>query len=309
MTAWKRLSDDEVRALAPNAIDAFRSLIGAVTSAYDPVRLELLRRRIAMLLSLPHDVLPALAELPAAQLADLAAWPTSPAFTATDRTMLEFSEQFVMDVAGLSTSDRQRLGEALGDATFPVVQAIYVLDHVARLSAVVRQVFGTSPLAAGLPTEPLELWPAMEDMMTAVITIRGLDPLTAELVRLRGARLHHCRVCQSRRRVAAVVEDAALLENPQPADNADLESHQRAALLLTDAILLNPSRLPAAVIQDVITHLTPERALEVAMLVAHNAANKIAVALGADAPSVAQGIEFFEVDSAGNYAYGLPLPP
>jgi hypothetical protein len=42
-------------------------------------------------------------------------------------------------------------------------------------------------------------------------------------------------------------------------------------------------------------------------LVSHNAANKIAVALGADDPVVADGIEYFELE-AGRYRYGL-VPP
>jgi alkylhydroperoxidase family enzyme len=308
MTDWTRFGREDVRAIAPAAVDAFRDLIAAVGAADDAAGLEVVRRRIAMVLSVPSDVLPVLAPPPPAKLADLAAWPTSPAFDDVDRVRLEFAEQFVIDVAAVSATDRQRLSDALGAATFPFVQSVYVLDHVARLSAVIRQIFGASPLDAELPGESRELWPAMECMMAAVMTIGGLDPLTAELVRLRGARVHNCRVCQSRRRVAAVVDDATLLEDPHAVDAAGLDDAQRAALHLTDAILLNPGTIPAAVTNAVTTYLTPQHALEVAMLVAHNAANKIAVALAADAPTVTQGVEFFEVDTAGGYEYGLPSP-
>jgi hypothetical protein len=87
-----------------------------------------------------------------------------------------------------------------------------------------------------------------------------------------------------------------------------LAGHQRAALLLTDAILLTPGAIALNVVDAVRAQLSPQHALEVAMLVAHNAANKIAVALGADAPTVAAGVEFFDVDGSGDYAYGLPSP-
>lgn len=309
MTTRSRFSREEVHALAPRAVDAFRDLLGALSAADDAGGLEVVRRRIAVLLSLPSDVLPVLGQAPPAKLAELAAWPTSAAFADVDRVTLGFAEQFVMDVAAVSTEDRQQLGDALGAATFPFVQAVYVLDQVARLSGVIRQLLGDSPLDTDPHAGPAELWPAIERMMRAVITIRGLDPLTAELVRLRGARLHNCRVCQSRRRVTAVAAGAALLEHPRPADTAGLENYQRAALLLTDAILLSPGSVPAEVIEAVTTHLAPELALEVAMLVAHNAANKIAVALGADAPTVTDGVEYYDVDEVGEYAYGLPLPP
>jgi alkylhydroperoxidase family enzyme len=308
MTAWASFRPVDVHALAPGGVDAFRDLIGAVGTAYDPGALELIRRRIATLLSLPADVLPVLAVPPAAQLADLAAWPTSSAFADIDRVAIGFAEQFVIDIAAVSPADRQQLGEVFEARTFPFVQALYVLDQVARLSGVLRQLFGASPLDGGPAVEALELWPAMERMMTAVMTIQGVDPLTAELVRLRGARLHNCQICQSRRRVAAAIDDAALLEDPQPIETADIENHQRAALLLTDAILLHPGAVPAATLQAVTAHLTPEHALEVSLLVAHNAANKIAVALGADAPTVTDGVEYFDVNAQGVYAYGLPSP-
>ena len=39
-----------------------------------------------------------------------------------------------------------------------------------------------------------------------------------------------------------------------------------------------------------------------------NAANKIAVALQADAPHVSDGVEIYDIDERGEAVYGLSLP-
>jgi hypothetical protein len=108
--------------------------------------------------------------------------------------------------------------------------------------------------------------------------------------------------------VSAAVANPDLLEDTDLIGRTDLSDVQRAALELTDAILLHPAQIAPKTIEGVRRALTPGQALEVAFLVAHNAANKIAVALGADAPSVADGVEYFEVDATGEYTYALPAP-
>jgi alkylhydroperoxidase family enzyme len=261
-----------------------------------------------MVLQLPGDLLPAVVDLPAAPAAELASWPTSDAYSQAERTCLGFAEQFVIDVAGVRPEDRAALSAVLGSATFGFVQCLYVLDHGTRLLAVVQQLFGVDPLAPAAGQAAVELWPALERMMTAVARLRTVDPLTAELVRLRGARVHHCRLCSSRRRSAAAAVNSEVLDAVEPAAREDLTEAQRAALMLAEAILLEPAKVPPVVVDAVHRHLTPAQGLEIALLVAHNAANKIAVALGADDPTVREGVEYFEVTDAGDYRYGLPAP-
>jgi hypothetical protein len=149
MTEWGNFSREQVRALAPDAVDSFRTVVAAVGTAYDVTSLELVRRRVSSLLSVPFDVLPELTSAPPATSPDL------------DGVAAEFAEQFVLDVAGITSAARQQLGEVLGASTFPFVQAVYVLDQVARLSAVVRQVFGASPFDVPATADAGELWPAM----------------------------------------------------------------------------------------------------------------------------------------------------
>ncbi len=58
--------------------------------------------------------------------------------------------------------------------------------------------------------------------------------------------------------------------------------------------------MPAEVVDAANEHLTPEQVVEVVLDVTRNAANKIAVALGADAATVTDGVELFTTDADGN---------
>jgi alkylhydroperoxidase family enzyme len=305
---WVGLSPEAVRALAPEAIAAFDVVLGVVGSATDPRLLELTRRRIAMLLQIETSGSAAVATLTATEASELSRWPTSPEFSAADRTCLSFAEQYVLDSSAVTAEDRDSLTQALGPATFGFVQALYVLDHGTRLVAVTRQLFGVEVLRPQTSESDPDLWPALESMMTAVARLGSLDPLTAEPVRLRRARAHHCRLCMSRRRVAAVEMNGDALETADAVERSDLDEPQRVALRLTDGVLVQPGALPADLISATRAALTPAQALEIVLLVAHNAANKIAVALGADQPTVTGDVEYFDIAASGDYSYGLPAP-
>ncbi|MCW2816271.1 MAG: Uncharacterized protein JWN84_3726, partial [Nocardioides sp.] len=80
--------------------------------------------------------------------------------------------------------------------------------------------------------------------------------------------------------------------------SSHLDSAQQAALGLTDAIVWTPAHLRAQDLDAVRAHLTPAQAVEVVLDVMRNAANKISVALGADAPEV-DGIQLFDLDRTG----------
>jgi alkylhydroperoxidase family enzyme len=304
---WDSLSATTVRSLAPEAIGAYDVVLGGLSGASDPVLVELVRRRVAGLLGASPTELGPVAELPAAQVADLAAWPTSPAFSAAERSVLSFAEQFVLDVSAVTDADRAALGAALGAEVFGFVQALYVIDHGLRLLLVGRQLFGVEVFAP--VTAPGALWPALEKMMTAVVVLDGLDPLTSEVVRLRGARAHGCRICTSRRMAPVVAAHGeAILEPIDDIEAARLGPAAKAALRFTDAMLWESAAMPSAVVDAVRAHFTPAGALELMLDVARNASNKIAVALGGDAAVVTEGVEYFDISATGDYAYGLAAP-
>ena len=66
-------------------------------------------------------------------MADLAAWPTSPRFSARERACLALTEQFVMDANGVTDEQVAAVTEHLGGpGCYAFVQAISVLETFQR---------------------------------------------------------------------------------------------------------------------------------------------------------------------------------
>ena len=131
---------------------------------------------------------------------------------------------------------------------------------------------------------------------------RELDPLTTEVVRLRGAVQHNCRLCKSRREGHALDAGGseslyAEIEDYESAEQ--LSDRHKAALRYVDALIWSPSRIDSEVVDGVRTHFPEEGALELTLDVMRNACNKIMVSLGADAPQVSEGTELFMVEADG----------
>jgi alkylhydroperoxidase family enzyme len=213
---------------------------------------------------------------------------------------VRFAEQFVVDVAGITDADRAMLSGALGRETFAFVQALFVVDVFQRARIALQRLYGV-PYDGPPAAEPGDLWAAIEEFMRVVSRASLLDPLTTELIRLRGATVHHCRLCRSRLSVRAL--DAAGDDSPFSAiedfEHSVLSSRHKIALRLTDAVVTQPAQIDDQLVAQVHAAFTVGESTEIVLDVVRNAANKIAVALGADAPQVADGIEFFDVDANG----------
>ena len=109
--------------------------------------------------------------------------------------------------------------------------------------------------------------------MRTVARHDALDPTTTELVRLRGARQHDCRLCKSRRSVAAIEAgaDEATFDAVDDYAESDLPAATKAALALVDAIIWTPTAIPDDVVARVRAHLTAAQAVEVVLDVIRNA--------------------------------------
>ncbi len=212
-----------------------------------------------------------------------------------------FAEQFRTDVSGVDDELREALAKATGKHQVAVAQMIWISDVAPRLDAVLDQLFGPSewPTPRRIPVG--DVWGVIEEFMRTVARHAALDPITTELVRLRGARQHDCRLCQSRRAVAAISAgaDEATFDSVDHYEDSDLPESTKAALALTDAIIWTPSAVPEAVVTRVREHLTDEQAVEVVLDVIRNATNKIAVAMGTDEPEVTEGVQLFTTDADG----------
>lgn len=223
-----------------------------------------------------------------------------PAPDLTTAAVAEFAEQFALDVSSIDDVQRAAFFEATGDQAFAVVQRIYAADFVPRVRSVLDAVFGVSDWPADPPYAG-DSWSLLEAFMVDVARLHVLDPTTTELVRLRGARLHDCAVCKSRRSQDAIDAgaDEALFAAVDSWQTSNLVGSAKAALALTDALIWTPYDVPATA-TEVAHSLTPDQVVEVVLDVMRNAANKIAVALGADAATVTEGVELFTTDTEGN---------
>jgi alkylhydroperoxidase family enzyme len=226
----------------------------------------------------------------------------------TEATVAAFAEQFCTDVTGIGANQRAALQNALGDRVFRVVSAIFIADFVPRVWA------GLTALDLGKPRDTELRWdhdtdpsgPLLAEFVPAVARLRALDPVTTEVVRLRGATQHNCRLCQSLRDSTALQAGGSedlYADIERFEKSSQLTEAQKAALRYVDALIWTPSDIARDIAVGVRTHYSEEQALELTLDVMRNACNKIAVALEADAPRVESGTEEYHVDADGQTVF------
>jgi alkylhydroperoxidase family enzyme len=224
-----------------------------------------------------------------------------------DPLVAEFAEQFAVDVSVISAEQRAAFMSALGGNAFRVVALIFVADFVPRVRAGLTAL-GFAPVVEPVvwdrDTDPLDL--LLNQFAPTVGALRTLDPVTTEVVRLRGAVQHNCRLCKSLREGAAL--DAGGTESlysdiERYESSALLDERHKAALRYVDALIWRPSKIDPDVAAGVRTHFSDAEALELTLDVMRNAANKIAVALGGDAPRVEEGTERYFLGLDGQPVY------
>lgn len=119
--------------------------------------------------------------------------PESPA----EAVVAEFAEQFSVDVSAITGEQRSLLWTHLGEDAFGAVVAMYIADFVPRVRAGL-EALGVGKEYLGWVTGPIS-WDHNTDLSAAVFNgflpavarMRALDPVTSELVRLRGAAQHN----------------------------------------------------------------------------------------------------------------------
>jgi alkylhydroperoxidase family enzyme len=257
----------------------------------------LVRRVCAQTLSLP----PLPAEVAVAE-------PQSDA----ESVLAEFAEQFSVDVSTITAEHRSQLFKALGDNTFGAVVQMYIADFIPRVRAGLEALgvgeqhlaWTQAPIEWDHATDPSDV--VFNDFLPAVGAMRALDPVTSELVRLRGATQHNCRLCKS------VRESRALDAGGSETLYADIEHFEqsnlideraKAALRYADGLIWTPSHLAADEVAEVRARFSEAEAVELTFDVMRNASNKVAVSLGGDAPRVSEGTETYLLDSDGQTVF------
>ena len=185
----------------------------------------------------------------------------------------------------------------LGDKVADLTAVVFVMDFLPRTRAALDALAGGAAVRADPDRGPEErirrtcrIWDALGTFIRDVPRLDALDPITSELVRLRGARQHQCRLCKSLRSRPALVAgaDEDLFSGWTSTSSSDLSPLQKAALAFTDAMIWTPGRLDRS--RPAWSRLaSAEQGVELVLDVTRNALNKIAVALGADAAHVEEG--------------------
>jgi hypothetical protein len=233
--------------------------------------------------------------------------PAVPAVPRSDA--MAFAEQMVVDVASMTTDVRAAGLAELGAGAPAFVLAVWTEDMMIRADAAWREMFGEEwrPIPTSAETDP---WVAHERFLIEVAKLPALDPVTSELVRLRGARAHDCRLCQSRRSVSAIdlAGGSDLFDVRDPSGISDA---QALALQVVDAFVWQPIQWPSGLGEQVVDALGPAAATELTLDIVRNAANKIAVAFDADDPQLETGVEYYDIDvSTGELRYNVsPVTP
>jgi alkylhydroperoxidase family enzyme len=226
-----------------------------------------------------------------------------------EKAVAEFAEQFSVDVSTISDRQREALTTTLGAGSFAAVIQMLFADFLPR----VRNGLEVLGLPVGwVPEAPV--WDPNIDaadvlfnqLLPGVARLRSLDPVTTEVVRLRGAVAHNCRLCKSLREGNALDAGGSesMYDDIEHYESSELltEAH-KAALRYADALIWSPARISPAVASGVREHFSHDQARELTLDVMRNASNKIAVSLKADAARVENGTERYLIDADGQTVF------
>jgi alkylhydroperoxidase family enzyme len=224
-----------------------------------------------------------------------------------DPQLAEFAEQFAVDVSVISAEQRAAFIAALGNKAFRMAALIFIADFVPRVRAGLTAL-GFAPVVDPVvwdrDTDPVDL--LLNQFAPTVGALRALDPVTTEVVRLRGAVAHNCRLCKSLREGAALDAGGteSMYDDIEHYDTSTLlDERQKAALRYVDALIWTPSKIDGDVLAGVREYFSDAESMEITLDVMRNAANKIAVALGGDAPRVEEGTERYFLGVDGQPVY------
>jgi len=229
-----------------------------------------------------------------------------------EAVVAEFAEQFSIDVTMISGEHRSRLWKVLGDSTFGVVVQMYIADLVPRVCAGLEALgvggeylgWVAGPVAWDHTTDPSDL--VFNGFLPTVARLRELDALTAEVVRLRGATQHNCRLCKSLRETTALDAGGSetLYGDIEQFEASDqLTDRHKAALRYVDALIWSPAHIEGGIAEAVRADFSDAESVELTFDVMRNASNKVAVALGGDAPRVENGTERYLLDVDGHTVF------
>ena len=150
---------------------------------------------------------------------------------------------------------------------------------------------------------------AIADFAAAAVRADAVDPVITELVRLRCAQVHDCRLCGSFRVQAAL--DAGFDESMQKAiatyESSDFSDAAKAALSLCDAMIMHPGSISESLRNTVREHLSDAQIVEICVDVMKWSQQKSLVALRIEPPASDQHLTQLIFGKDGHPVFGEPL--
>ena len=244
--------------------------------------------------------------------------------TARQGFALSFAEQFMIDVSRINESDRESLLQYFpGEEMRDFITALYILECTYRLTLVARALLSDKSgpadtsdfeIVALTPSEQPNIRRSLKDYQDAVVRGTDLDPVTTELVRLRCARTHNCRICQTLRLsdARAAGADDTMTEKVDFYELSDLDESYKIALRITDAFITRPDTLSTETVVAARANFSTDQLAEMCLDITKWSTQKIHVALGTDGadavPKNEQGLSFFGFDDFGQVTDYSPTP-
>jgi alkylhydroperoxidase family enzyme len=147
---------------------------------------------------------------------------------------------------------------------------------------------------------------AINSFAAAVMRATSLDPVITELVRLRCAQYHDCRLCGSLRLHEAVEQgvDEAIVAKIAHYESSDLSEAAKAALRLADAMISRPATADDKLRAELREHFTESQIAEICLDVVKWSQQKYLVALRVETPPWT-GLGSLSFDEDGNPQVGV----
>lgn len=199
-------------------------------------------------------------------------------------------DQFVFYVPDVTESHLAPIRAHLGEAGLEsFIQALYVIDQTARLRLTHKQLFAPEDTLAARPFElgaALGLRDALARLHATAMRLHELDDMTSEIVRLRAASYHHCRLCMSLRLFGASgsVVNEDLASRVARSESSNLSERHKVAIRYADTHMTVPRKLEPQLCRQLAEHYTRRQIIELTLDVSQWNQQKILVALGTDSP-------------------------
>jgi len=307
----------QLRALRPESTQWLDRVNGEVWATFDRALLELIRLRIARLIGNSAGESVRGSVVSEEKVRNLSSYFSSELYSSLERECLAFVEQFVIDVSGTTSQSLEQLASALpGHDVADFVRAVFVVEFTQRLQMMADALLDPrrSPgatVTTAVP-EPEAVDASLHDLLRvyqeSVVRGRVMDPITTELVRLRCARTHNCRICQTLRLADArqAGADDTMTAKIDRYEQSDLPERSKVALRITDAFIVGAEAPPEHLRQQARHVFTQLELASLCLDITKWSTQKVHVALGTDGadrlPLNEQGVSYFDFAADGKVA-------